>query len=129
PTDSRLKRRSGYEAHGGSRPREADGELDLGYGEDLPGESTELCVVKVMKKPSPRDKLCHLSNPCSQHELEQVPLSQPLPQTKDVSSVASARNVRISRFKKFSIILHSFISPVSRGLIQGFIQGSFALKD
>ena len=50
----------------------------------------------MVEKPSPRDKLSHLSNPCSQQELEQISLSQPLLQINDVSSVVSARNVWIS---------------------------------
>lgn len=63
--------------------------------------SNNLCVcrkVKVVEKSSPRDKLSHLSNPCSQQELEQIPLSQPLLQINDVSSAVSARNVWISRW-------------------------------
>ena len=43
-------------------------------------------------------ELSHLSNPCLQQELEQIPLSQPLLQINDVSSVVSARNVWISRW-------------------------------
>lgn len=63
--------------------------------------SNNLCVcrkVTAVEKPSPRDKLSHLSNPCSQQELEQIPLSQPLLQINDVSSAVSARNVWISRW-------------------------------